>query len=426
VPEVLIASVPIHGHVTPLLAVARGLVDRGYRVRFLTGSRFAEQVRSAGAEFVPLPADADYDDRRLGDRDPDGPRGVAAIRRNVRATFLTPAPAQYRALLEQLRRPTDAVLPDPTFVGALLLAGHSRAERPPIIGAGVLPLGLKSRYVPPFGLGLAPLRSPLNRLRNAALTLLTERVILRPVQRSVDEVFRGIHGRDSGVWAFSWLSLADAVVQFTVPSFEYPRPDVTVPLFFAGPVGTSSSGDLPPWWSDVTDRRPVVHVTQGTLANADFGELVRPTMTALADEDVLLVVATGGRPLSDLGPLPGNVRAAEFLPYDELLPHTDVLVTNGGYGGVQFALRHGVPVVIAGDTEDKPEVAARVAWARVGVNLRTGHPHADAIRGAVQTVLSDESYRASCARVAQEMREARGIDQLTEVIEDLAHQGTRP
>jgi UDP:flavonoid glycosyltransferase YjiC (YdhE family) len=53
VPEVLIASVPIHGHVTPLLAVARGLVDRGYRVRFLTGSRFAEQVRSAGAEFVP-------------------------------------------------------------------------------------------------------------------------------------------------------------------------------------------------------------------------------------------------------------------------------------------------------------------------------------------------------------------------------------
>ena len=43
-----------------------------------------------------------------------------------------------------------------------------------------------------------------------------------------------------------------------------------------------------------------------------------------------------------------------------LLPRTDVLVTNGGYGGVQQALAHGVPLVVAGRTEDKVEVAARV------------------------------------------------------------------
>ena len=36
------------------------------------------------------------------------------------------------------------------------------------------------------------------------------------------------------------------------------------------------------------------------------------------------------------------------------------MLTNGGYGGVQYALAHGVPLVVAGDTEDKPEVAARV------------------------------------------------------------------
>lgn len=40
--------------------------------------------------------------------------------------------------------------------------------------------------------------------------------------------------------------------------------------------------------------RPVVHVTQGTIANKDFGQLIAPTLRALADEDVLVVVSTGG------------------------------------------------------------------------------------------------------------------------------------
>ena len=51
-----------------------------------------------------------------------------------------------------------------------------------------------------------------------------------------------------------------------------------------------------------------------------------------------MVATTGGAPVESLGPLPANARAAEFLPYDELLPLVDVMVTNGGFGGVHFAL----------------------------------------------------------------------------------------
>ena len=47
--NIVIGSVPIHGHVMPLLAVAAGLVERGHRVRFLTGGRFAEVVGGTGS-----------------------------------------------------------------------------------------------------------------------------------------------------------------------------------------------------------------------------------------------------------------------------------------------------------------------------------------------------------------------------------------
>ena len=118
----------------------------------------------------------------------------------------------------------------------------------------------------------------------------------------------------------------------------------------------------------------MVHVSQGTVANDDLEELVLPTMRALADHHVLVVVSTGGAPVDALGPLPPNVRAAEFLPYGELMPKVRVFVTNGGYGGLHFALGHGVPIVVAGDTEDKMETTRRVEWSGVGINLRTGRP----------------------------------------------------
>ena len=50
------------------------------------------------------------------------------------------------------------------------------------------------------------------------------------------------------------------------------------------------------------------------------------------------------------------------------------MVTNGGYGGTQLALANGVPVVVAGKTEDKMEVSARVRWSGAGVALMTDTP----------------------------------------------------
>src|SRR5215213_2102621 len=374
--NIVIGSVPIHGHVMPLLAVAAGLVERGHRVRFLTGGRFAEVVGETGAEFVALPPEADFDDRELNQGvDKDRPSGIRGLRYDVQEVFLKPAPGQYRVLRALVSEPTDAVIVDPGFAGAVLLTAEPRSERPPVILGGVLPLMLSSAAVPPFGLGLQPLGNPvLNRVRNAGLRVLVERVIFGPVQRSADVMARGVQGRELQTFVLDWASTVDAIAQFSVPAFEYPRPDATVPLHFVGPLTSPSNLPTPPWWGDLDGPGPVVLATQGTIANRDFSELIKPTVEALADEDVLVVVTTGGPPVEDLGPLPTNVRAARYLPYDKLFPLLDLVVTNGGYGGVHYALAHSVPLVVGGGGEDKPEVAARVAWSGVGVNLRTGRP----------------------------------------------------
>ena len=357
--SVLLCATPVHGHVTPLLAVARYLVERGHRVRFLTGSRYREAAEATGAQYLPLPAEADYDGSNLDAAFPGrvGKSGPAGITFDLSTIFLEPVPAQLRAVEEAIAAEEPGViLTEPMFLGAASLIARPRAARPPVVVLGILPLGVESVDTAPYGLGVMPMPGFAGRLRDSALSVLAKKVVFGSLQKKAERTVLQTSGHPLRTFFLNYPSLADAIVQFTVPSFEYPRRDLPETVHFVGPVSriNASTTPLPDWWDELDGSRPVVHVTQGTVANMNYDELIAPALAALAEENVLVVVSTGGRDVATLPhPLPANVRASDYLPYDKLLPLTDVMVTNGGYGGVHYAMEHGVPLVVAGLSEDK-------------------------------------------------------------------------
>jgi UDP:flavonoid glycosyltransferase YjiC (YdhE family) len=213
----------------------------------------------------------------------------------------------------------------------------------------------------------------------------------------------------------SVVALADAYMQLTVPGFEFPRPIPSTVSFIGTLPIVPNQAPLPPWARELDGSRKVVLVTQGTVANHNFGLLVAPTLAALASEpDVLVVATAGGRPVEAIpGPIPANARLASFLPFEWLLPKVDVLVTNGGYGSVNQALSFGIPLVTAGRTEDKADVNARVAWSGVGIDLATNEPTPPALREAVRAVLDAPHYRGRARSMAEAFR---GIDTRSEIL----------
>ncbi|WJL94222.1 glycosyltransferase [Microbacterium sp. ET2] len=418
----LITCTPAHGHVMPLLQIARHLVGRGDTVRFLTSPRYAAAVQATGAELVPLTDDADVDLDHADEAYPErvGLTGPAALRFDMSTLFLRPAPAQLAMVRAELAaHPIDAVLTEPLFLGSALALHLPEKERVPVVVLGIFPLGVPSRDTAPFGLGVTPLPGWTGRLRNAMLRVAARHVIFGGVQREADALSRREVGATFGGLFLDWPRHAQAIAQFSVAAFEYPRSDLSPSVHFLGPLTpAASSTPLPDWWDDLNTDRPVVHVTQGTIANSDFDQLVGPTLEALAERNAVVVVSTGGRPVDALtGALPANVRVASYLPYDRLLPLVDVMVTNGGYGGVQQALAAGVPLVVAGQTEDKVEVSARVGWTGAGVNLRTSTPTARAVGEAVERVLREPSFRERAHELAAAYARADGLQGLVSLLQ---------
>ena len=417
----LFAPMPITGHVNPGLPIAQELVARGHDVRWYTTPRFRKAIESIGARWVPFRDAMPIDEEHLGAMFADRPKdGINQLRYDVKNLFVSAMPGMLRDLTEELQRePADVVVGDSASAAAEAVRAKFGI---PWAVYGITVLTLPSRDTAPFGLALAPSSTSLGRLRNKALYWLVDRVIFRDANEHANRLRRGVGLPPLGSSVFDVARKADLYLQASVPSFEYPRTDMPDNLHFIGAsVPTPPADWAPPaWWGEMEGRR-VVLVTQGTINN-DYDQLIRPAIRALAGEDVFVVVTTGTKPASAVGidPLPWNVRVERFLPYAHLMPKVDLLVTNGGYGTVQIALAHGVPVVCIGKTEEKPEIANRVQWSGVGVGLKVRVPSESQIRKTVSHVLHTPTYAARAEALRYELS---GLDPArvgADLLEELA------
>lgn len=430
-PFLLFVCHPLTGHLTPAIKVAGALRSRGWTVFFLGPTAHKARITASGATFIPLLGAADHDD--LAYYSPDNPNppvpdywarswaGRALV--DVEKQWLDPIPDQWasvKAALAELRNRdpdrevvvvAEAVFHGllPLFLGAPLPEGVRR-PRAALALSVTVPL-IRSAHLPPFGFAL-PCDEDLTRTeqmlkawrfweRNSAP--LRELLDRRLREAGATDVLRGVF-LDGEMY-----DRCEVFMQLGVPGFFFPRTDWPKNFRFVGVIpaadpGTAGWGKLPEWWDDIVPGTrskgvKVVVVAQGTV-ETDPWELILPTVWAMAErEDDVLVVAILGRkgatlPTSEDGrTLPSNVRVADYLHYDAVLPYAHAWVHNGGYGAVQHGIANGVPMVVAGEGQDKTENAKRVAYSGAGVDLGTARPEVEDVRRAVEAVLDVPSYR---------------------------------
>lgn len=442
--HILVAAAPIIGHFEIMRAIAADLVTRGFKVSFLTASCFRSRVEPTGCCFVSLDgvADIDWDHHEqvapamnhqaLYERFSSSP--WEGVNYGLVTFFIAQMVSQFGSVQKFLAEayssyPEELVvmLQDSFFMGALPpLLGAPGLRPAGLISMGIFPLMFSSIDTAPFNMALPPDSSEEGRRRNAILNEEAHTVIYGPSQEAFVTELKEVGATDTSLFVLDALCLKpDLFLQLSIPQLEYPRSDSPKTLRFIGalPPGQREAMPLPNWWDEIVrHEKKLVVVTQGTVAN-DPSELILPTITALASRVDVTVVTTlvRGETIANFTP-PTNVRIAKWIPFDQLFKYTDCVVSNGGFGTIQQALVVGVPLVLAGGTEEKPEGCARTAWSGAAIDLRKARPEVEELRDAVEHVLFDVEQKVKKRAVELKAEYARYdcLGSIASAIEELA------
>ncbi|KAF7596412.1 hypothetical protein BBP40_001719 [Aspergillus hancockii] len=439
-PLLVFACPPASGHTNPLLPHAAHLIKQGYDVSFIGGAEFEGAIRRIGATFHET--ENTFNPVSLEEQKTisEGPQHFLY---DIEHHFIDDTPKRMRALqtvLENLREQhpgREVIIVQeimymgtwPFVLGAPLPKGYDRF--PKVINFTTVPVVVSSVDTAPFGPGLPPDSSAEGRKRNAAMYE-AMKAPLAELSEYINATYQELGATEKVEEpAFDlWSTGLDVMLQPCSPSLEYPRSDLSPKIRFIGGTPRKETDGLvalPAWWDELEANKQadkskkVVFVTQGTLM-VDYSTLLIPTMQALADRDDIMVVGTLGVKGAKLDSfeLPKNARIVDFLVYDAVLPYVDVFVTNGGYGSFMTGVMHGVPMVMAGKSQDKAEVSMRGEWAGIAVNLRTNTPSLEALRDGVDRILTDSKFKARAVEIQRENEELNCVVQLERVITELS------
>lgn len=426
-PRFLIGTIPALGHVNPFLPIARELVNRGNQVWWYGGKAFSPLIEQTGATFVPITKGIDYSNPETTPeellRHRETLQGSAQIQFDLKHFFIEGAATQFQDYLNILQQfPADILLADSFFLGASWVA---EARDIPWVQLTPSVIPFSSQNTAPFGLALPPKYSWWGKTLNRALNWGVEAFFWRGLQAYTNRLRTEVADLPPCRTNFFDTISPYLYLVATVPEFEYIREDLPKQVHFIGPVfAESESTFIPPdWWEELSGNKRVILVTQGTISN-NPRDLIIPTLQALKAEDCLVLASVKADILKSYGEdsLPENVRLFEFIPFNYLLPYVDLMITNGGFNGVQMALSHGVPLIAAGKTEDKAEVCKRIEWTGVGINLHSKNPQASQIYQAVQTIFQESKYLEKAEYMQQKIRGYQPAVKAADLLEGLTQE----
>jgi MGT family glycosyltransferase len=424
----LITCWPFEGHLFPQMSLATALRDRGHEVAIHTGGSARSTVEGAGLKLFAFDrvdeAGVYRDIRRLELAGRNGRPPVRQIAHTFRNWLVETIPAQVSDIraISRVWDP-EVVIADIAMWGAIAVVWE--ADRIPVsIATNLMGPLIPGRDAPPWGLGLAPPRSGLQRVQARIIESATTR-FGAGLRRRLDAIRARYGLQEMGCSVNSFTARLPLYTVPSLPELDYSRRDLPDSVHYVGACLWHPSEPLSPgsrWLDSIPSAPPWVHVTEGTLS---CGEpfLLRAATRALAGQPLHAILTTGARRGSravELGPPASNIHITEWLSHRQLLPRCAAVVTTGGAGTIMAALQAGVPLVVVPTIWDKPDNARRVAEAGVGVRLTSGRCTPPRLRAAVELVLTDRSYRIRARDIAARLARAPGPAGAAELLERLA------
>jgi len=406
---------PMRGHVDPTISIAQELQARGFEVVWYIAEKSKDLLGSTDLTIYATQGSFSYTPLEYTLR--KAFFNYRKIKTQIKYVFAD-WPSEQIPSLEKLilEMQPDLILTDCIFIASLLLAKKHSIS---CVVFGLIPFPGSTKGTNPFGPGFRIGFSILARFRNRIFhriiywlfykklftysTACFAKVGVRYPERKYDSIFNLI------------IANADLYLQGSHPLFEYPFVANFGNVSLIGPVTTDTETQTDVGWAGSNN---LIFITQGTVDNSKT-VLVDNAITGLKKLNLKLLVLK-----KDAGDSLKNTHAIyrKTVSYKLALSRSIIFITNGGFGGVNWAIQNGVPIIVAGRSDDKGEVGARVEWSGIGINLRTSKPSKRNIRRAVLKILFDKRYRANCETLKHSIHSHNAASRAADQIEALLNQ----
>lgn len=392
-PTVALVGFGTAGDIHPLLALGAPLLAGGQRVVLLANEVFEPLARAAGFGFICV-GTAHQQQTTLAHPKLWHPvDGLGVMWRYMLRPALRPS---YYALERLHEQGPCVVLASPVAMGARLAQERLGIPLGSLYTAATM---LRTTYDP---MTLAQWRVPhwFPRILRRAAWQFLDTAKLEPLVRPDLLPFRvhlglpPIRGSVFGEWMHSpqgGLALFPNWFAPAAPDWPKQVAQTGFPLYDAA-VAQAPSAKLVDF---IAEGAPPLVFMPGTGRRhvAEFFRAAARACEATGERGVLL----GDVPEDLAQTLPPPLYAAEFAPFDWLLPRARALVHHGGVGSSAQALQAGIPQLVVPSAFDQHDNAMRLE--RLGVARSVASADLEQVTPQLQSLLADPNVPLACERL---------------------------
>jgi MGT family glycosyltransferase len=389
-------NIPTHGHINPTLPLVQALVDQGDEITYFAGPRFAGAIEASGAVYGDYGDAYTFDQTRI-----DAHAVLQGSQLAEAATALMPA-LNYRLAQQK----PDYLLFDMSAPWGAIIA--QRYNIPAVASFPHLPFNwrifLRDTRVLKKGMhSLRPGQGYYRALQRETARLAREQKLRKPSEINV------------------LSSSASLNIVFSSRYFQPFEERFDDSYHYIGPViNTTRSDEL----FEIVRRpdQPLLYIAVGTLylANKRFFE---QCIEAFGDGRFAVIMSVGkGVEPADLGPLPANMSAAQYVPQLQILEEADLFITHGGMNSINEAIMALVPMVAVPNTIEQAVNSFRVEQLSGGLYLPSEQLDAAALRRSADALLADPSIPDGLAKIRNSFLNAGGIDHAVAAINAFKYQ----
>ncbi len=382
--------IPAFGHTNPTLEVVKELIRRGHEVRYYSYDMMKEKIESTGATFISC----DKNDIQMNLKPEDSARVGKDLAFSMEVLVNTTLALDDTVLNDMKTWRPDCIVADSMATWGKLTA--LKLGIPFVSSTTTFAFNEHSAKVMNHGLGQLFKILPAMLKANKSVKKLRDKGY--PVKNALSVI-----SNDNNT---------DTIV-YTSPEFQPFSETFSDKYVFVGPsIRKTEHAEI-----KKTEKK-TVYISLGTVINVNSA-FYKNCIEAFKNSDINVIMSVGNlTDISDFGDIPSNITVKSSVDQIAVLQQVDAFITHCGMNSVNEALYYKVPLILFPQTDEQGGVAHRVHELGAGIYLRKNS--ADAIKEAVQNVLSDARYQKSAAEIAESFYRCGGAKSAADKIEQSA------